>query len=95
VATDSGVSRLYLVISGQVQGVGFRYAAQRQAHSLGIRGWVRNMSDGTVEAVIEGNRDAVRSFVSWARAGPSGASVDWIETSQEPLHGETEFRILP
>jgi acylphosphatase len=95
VATDSGSSRLFLVISGRVQGVGFRYSAQRQANSLGIHGWVRNRSDGSVEAVIEGSHDAVRSFVSWARAGPSGASVDWIETSEEALHGEAGFRILP
>jgi acylphosphatase len=91
---ETSPSRIYVVITGDVQGVGFRYAAQRRAQSLGLQGWVRNAPNGSVEAVIEGSRDAVRSFTTWAESGPSGASVDWIETSEEPLQGENGFRIL-
>ena len=91
---DSGAIRLHLVITGYVQGVGFRYSARHEANSLGLNGWVRNTSDGSVEAVVEGGPDAVRSFVSWARSGPSGASVQSVETDEEAPRGERSFQIL-
>jgi acylphosphatase len=86
--------RLHLSITGYVQGVSFRYSAQRQARSLGLSGWVRNAPDGSVEAVVEGEPEAVRSFVTWARSGPSGAAVDSLETEEEAPQGERGFRIL-
>lgn len=91
---DSSPRRLHVVIVGYVQGVGFRYAAQHRARLLGLHGWVRNTSDGSVEAVVEGEPDLVCSFVDWARSGPSGASVESVETRDETPRGEPEFRIL-
>lgn len=91
---DSRPIRQHVVIAGYVQGVGFRFAARHQALSLGLHGWIRNTPDGSVEAVVEGRPDAVHSFVDWARSGPSGASVESVETSEELPHGEREFRIL-
>lgn len=86
--------RLHLVATGQVQGVSFRYFAQLQARSLGLDGWVRNTPDGSVEAVVEGEPEAARSFATWAQTGPSGATVDSVETEEESPQGERGFRIL-
>jgi acylphosphatase len=94
VAAESHPQRLHVVVRGHVQGVNFRYSAQRQARSLGLNGWICNAPDGSVEAVIEGEPDAVRSFVSWAHSGPSGAAVDSVDTDEEPPRGERGFRIL-
>ena len=85
--------RVRLTISGEVQGVGFRFAARQQAHALRLSGWVRNTRMGTVEAEVEGPEDAVRSFVQWAHIGPSGAQVESVSAEDSPLLGETGFRI--
>jgi len=69
----------HLKISGCVQGVGFRYSMAEEAERLGVTGWVRNRSDGTVEAVIDGAPDAVEAVLGWARRGPRGASVTEVE----------------
>jgi acylphosphatase len=94
VTAESNPQRVHLVIRGYVQGVNFRYSAQRQARSLGLSGWVRNTPNGSVEAVVEGDPEAVRSFVNWAHSGPSGAAVDVVDTDEEPSRGEHGFRIL-
>ena len=72
---------LRLRIHGGVQGVGFRQSLAAQARSLGLRGWVRNRSDGTVEAVLLGEPAAVRAVLAWAHRGPSAARVDRVEHS--------------
>jgi acylphosphatase len=82
------------MITGHVQGVSFRYSAQRQARSFGLDGWVRNAPDGSVEVVVEGEPEAVRLFVNWAHSGPPGATVDSIDTEEEAPRGEQGFRIL-
>ena len=65
----------HLIISGRVQGVGFRYSMLAEARRLGVTGWVRNRRDGTVEAVVDGDPAAVAAMVKWAGAGPPGARV--------------------
>ena len=62
-------------ITGRVQGVGFRYALRAEARRRGVSGWVRNRRDGSVEALLQGEADAVRALVEWARQGPPGARV--------------------
>ena len=82
-----------MVVQGDVQGVGFRYAARSRAVSLGVAGWVGNARDGTVRAVFEGRRDAVESMVDWCRRGPSGARVDDVHVAWEDPHGEQGFAV--
>jgi acylphosphatase len=67
-----------LLISGVVQGVGFRYSMMAQARLLGITGWVRNRRDGNVEAVIAGDAAQVEAMLAWSRIGPTGAAVDAV-----------------
>ena len=83
-----------LLISGVVQGVGFRYATVAQARLLGICGWVRNRRDGSVEAVISGDAAQIAEMLAWSRLGPAGASVDQVvvETASGEYSG---FELLP
>lgn len=71
---------IHLLISGRVQGVGFRDALQREAERLGLRGWVRNRRSGEVEALAQGPEDAVAALVDWARRGPPAARVEAVES---------------
>jgi acylphosphatase len=71
----------HLIISGRVQGVGFRYSMHAEATRLGVTGWVRNRRDGTVEAVVDGAPAAVAAIVAWARTGPPGARVTDVAVS--------------
>jgi acylphosphatase len=68
-----------LVITGDVQGVGYRYSMVMAAHRLGVTGWVRNRSDGSVEAMVAGDAEAVAAMIAWARHGPAGAEVSHVE----------------
>lgn len=78
----SSVETLSVRITGKVQGVGYRLATVRQAHSLGVTGWVRNLDDGSVEAVLQGPHDAIDKMLSWLRIGPPAARVDNIDTTE-------------
>jgi acylphosphatase len=80
-------------IRGYVQGVGFRVSAAAAARSRGVRGWVANRLDGTVEAVFEGEPDVVEAMVRWCEEGPRGANVDGIEVFDEPPDGLRGFEI--
>lgn len=71
-----------LLISGIVQGVGFRYALLHAARRFGADGWVRNRRDGRVEAVVQGTPEVVESMVDWARHGPEGAQVSGVDVSE-------------
>jgi acylphosphatase len=76
-----------------VQGVFFRAQTRDRARSLGIAGWARNVPDGRVEAVFEGDGDRVESMVSWCRRGPPGARVDDVEVEWAQPRGEQGFVI--
>ncbi len=79
----------HLIIHGRVQGVFYRDWTVRAARDLGIAGWVRNMSDGTVEAHLEGSADAIEDMIAKMHDGPPAARVDRIERSEaEPQHCE-------
>ena len=70
-------------IRGRVQGVGFRYATQRKARELGLRGWVRNLRDGGVEVLAGGETPVVDALEKWLHKGPAGAAVEGVERSRE------------
>lgn len=76
-------------VKGRVQGVGFRHALRREAERNAVRGWVRNRSDGGVEAILQGEPEAVARVVQWARRGPPAARVEEIEEhdAQAPFDG--------
>jgi acylphosphatase len=84
--------RLCAQVFGDVQGVGFRAFVFRRALSYGLTGWVRNRSDGSVELLAEGPRTALETLLSDATAGPSGSTVDRVETRWE--HASSEFRVF-
>lgn len=86
--------RAHVVISGIVQGVFFRVETQQAAQKYGVNGWVRNRRDGTVEAVIEGERSRVESMLDWCRTGPPRAVVDNVAVEWEEHTGEmADFRV--
>ena len=76
--------RRRVVVHGHVQGVFFRDSVRRHAVRAGVSGWARNMRDGTVEAVFEGEPDAVERLIAFCHDGPRGARVDRVEISSEP-----------
>ena len=87
-------TRAHLWISGRVQGVCFRAYTSDEAHKLGLDGWVRNLYDGRVEVLFEGDRDRVDMAVAWCRHGPANARVDDVELKWEtPQRGLEGFSI--
>lgn len=88
----------HLRISGRVQGVNYREALRFEAERLGVTGWVRNRTDGTVEAVVQGLADPIEAIIAWARRGPPAARVDSVQS--RPADGVLarvypDFRRLP
>ena len=77
----------HLRIHGRVQGVGYRYAMRSRAQIHGVTGWVRNQTDGTVEAMVAGDEQAVAAIIAWAKQGPAGAAVSKVEIEPELLQG--------
>lgn len=82
-----------VLISGRVQGVNFRWYTVEEGNRLGVHGWVRNLRDGRVEAVVEGEPLAVDRMIEWMRRGPPGARVDEVVVEPIPLAGVEGFRI--
>ena len=85
--------RKRVIVSGQVQGVFFRDTARRLAQQRGVAGWVRNNWDGTVEAVFEGEPDAVEALVAFSREGPRGAVVERVDVHEEEPEGLRSFDV--
>ena len=87
--------RVHLLISGRVQGVYFRQGTMEVAEKNNVLGWVRNLQDDRVEAILEGNTSNVDAVIEWAHFGPAGAVVDEIKITEENYIGEvSEFEIL-
>lgn len=80
--------RVHLLIEGRVQGVFFRAYARDQAVQLRLTGWVRNTSDGRVEAMVEGNENLVETYINWCRQGPPSAKVTQVTVEKQEYRGE-------
>jgi acylphosphatase len=94
VSAEKAVQARRFLVRGRVQGVGFRWFVEREAHVLGIAGWVRNNHDGSVEVLAIGTRDQLAGLGSRLRQGPRAARVDDVEESEaRPVAGLTTFRI--
>jgi acylphosphatase len=87
------VIRKRVVVHGRVQGVFFRDTARRMAEQRGLAGWARNVPDGTVEAVFEGEPEAVERLVAFCREGPRGAAVERVEVFDEEPEGMRGFSV--
>jgi acylphosphatase len=87
------VRRAEVIVHGAVQGVFFRVETRDRARSLGLGGWVRNMPDGAVEAVFEGDEERIESMVAWCERGPRGARVDDVDVTWAEPQGEDGFSI--
>lgn len=85
--------RARVIVSGLVQGVFYRDTCRREAARVNTAGWVRNRPDGTVEAVFEGEPDAVQAMVAWCRRGPNHARVTDVRTAEERPEGLTGFAV--
>ncbi|HET9115364.1 MAG TPA: acylphosphatase [Gaiellaceae bacterium] len=88
------MERRRVVVHGFVQGVGFRFAVQRAAATRGVAGWVRNATDGTVEAVFEGAPEDVDALVDFCRRGPRGAAVERVDVARESAEQLSGFRVV-
>ncbi len=82
------MQRVHLLIAGRVQGVFYRASTREKAVELGLKGWVRNLPDGRVEAVAEGDPAVVEKLVEWCRQGPPGARVDGVDVDYQEYKGE-------
>ena len=78
----TAVVRVHIVVSGRVQGVGFRYSTVAEARRLALRGWARNAADGTVEIVAEGDPASIRALVDWCHDGPPSAHVSGVRHTE-------------
>ena len=81
------------MITGRVQGVFYRAGCRDEASARGLAGWVRNNSDGSVEAVFEGPEDDVRAMLDWCRRGPPSAAVEGVKVTWESPKGERGFSV--
>jgi acylphosphatase len=91
--TEEFKKRLQIKVEGQVQGVGYRFFAQRTACTLGIKGHVRNNPDGTVSIEAEGEPGQVERFMEYVEKGPQWARVDQVSASEIPATGEKGFSV--
>jgi acylphosphatase len=93
-SSEKALEARRFIVRGRVQGVGFRWFVEREAHILGIAGWVRNNADGSVEVFAQGTRDQLSGLRSRLREGPRAARVEGVEDLEaRPTAGSTSFRI--
>ena len=85
-----GKVRVRIIIEGRVQGVFFRHHTQKMAHQLGVKGWVRNLWDGRVEALFEGDPEHIHQMIQWCHQGPPEAFVTKVDLHWEDYTGEFE-----
>lgn len=86
--------RAHIFISGRVQSVSFRGNTQKEAQKLGVTGWVRNLPDGRIEAILEGEKEKVEEMIKWAKRGPFWAKVNDFEVEWQEYQGEfNDFEI--
>jgi acylphosphatase len=78
----------HVLVEGEVQGVGYRATAWNVAKKLGVAGWVRNLADGRVEAVVEGEKEVVERMIGWFNKGPPGAYVQKVKVEWVPYKAE-------
>ena len=84
-------ARAHVIVTGKVQGVFYRMNTEHKANELGLKGWVRNKPDGTVEAVFEGPEDKVEEMVEWCRKGPIGSKVEDVRIEKEEFKEQSDF----
>jgi len=84
---------VYLIVTGRVQGVAFRYFAQQKANELHIKGWVRNTPDGKIEIEAEGESDTLEIFIDWMKTGPTRARINTFSNTEIKLSGYKNFII--
>lgn len=89
------MKRIRMEVFGKVQGVFYRASTREKARELGLRGWVRNREDGSVEAVAEGEEEALEALLEWAKEGPERARVEEVKAREEETEGEdlSEFQV--
>ncbi len=88
-------ARIHVLIEGRVHGVYFRASTRDEARALGLAGWVRNLADGRVEALFEGERQVLEIMLAWCRQGPPHAYVDHLEVEWQPYLGDlADFRLV-
>ena len=87
--------QIHVLVSGRVQGVGYRAQTRKTALQMGLRGWVRNLPDGRVEAVFGGIEPSVHAMVAWCQRGPLRAAVDGVQTTRQPIEAFAGFDLRP
>ncbi len=85
--------RRTILVSGRVQGVGFRASCFREARRLGVVGWVRNLPNRSVEVIAEGELEQVEALIAWCKVGPSFSKVESVHVDEEHPQGERSFEI--
>ena len=90
---DSNIICVHVFITGIVQGVGYRYSTVQEAEKLGIKGWVRNLQDGRVEAIFEGEKSLVQQMVQWCHQGPKSAKVTDVIVETIETQGYQRFEV--
>lgn len=88
------MATVHLMISGKVQGVFYRASAKEKALELALSGWIKNTTDGSVEATVSGADEAVEAFVAWCRQGPPRAEVQHVSVTPKPDSGLSGFEVI-